>query len=162
MKKTNIFYGNQYRGSFYAGMSRFQVFSHKVAKLTKRVLMVMGVFSIAGWSVYFGANYIPRTVYADRQVTVTVVASTTPVMQRIMKCESTASQKNGSGQLLIHVNKDGSYDSGIMQINSIWNAKATALGYDLSSESGNRAFGMWLYENIGTGPWASSSACWTK
>lgn len=123
----------------------------------------MACMCVIGWSVYAGSQFIPRTVYADKEIVKIVEASTTmPILDKIMKCESTASQVGKDGQVVVHVNKDGSYDTGIMQINSIWNKTATSMGYDLSKETDNKAFGVWLFLNKGTGPWSSSSACWNK
>lgn len=155
--KTKLFYGNQFK---YINLdSRWK----KAKAFSKRVLAVSGSLSVIGWAVYAGANYIPRTVYADKEVVRIVEATTTaPVLDRIMKCESTASQHDKTGQVVVHVNKDGSYDMGIMQINSVWNGTAAKMGYDLSVEADNRAFGMWLFLNKGTGPWESSRACWGR
>lgn len=138
-------------------------FVTKTILMTKRVLVVMAVICLMAWSAVGAANYFPKQVYADRVQTVVVEASTTPpVLQKIMQCESTASQKDKSGQVTIHVNKDGSYDMGIMQINSIWNSTATKMGYDLTKESDNKAFGTWLFMNKGSDPWNSSKNCWGK
>jgi hypothetical protein len=65
-----------------------------------------------------------------------------------------------NGQVLIHVNNNGTVDIGIAQINSIWFATATKLGYDLTKEKDNIAFAEWLYENKGTSAWDSSRANW--
>lgn len=84
-----------------------------------------------------------------------------PVMERIFKAESGGHQLNPkTGQLLIAVNKNGTVDVGIAQINSIWFATATKLGYDLSKEEDNKKFALYLYENYGTEPWGSSAKNW--
>lgn len=103
----------------------------------------------------------PVTVFADR-VTPVPTMPDIPVMDRIAKCESSNSQTNKSGQFLVHVNSNGTYDQGRYQINSDWNTTATKMGLDLTKDSDNAKFAMWLYTNIGTSPWSSSAKCWNK
>src|SRR5258708_4413140 len=96
-----------------------------------------------GWAIH------GNTLSATNQITV-AQHTTAPVMERIMKAESGAHQYNtNNGQVLIHVNNNGTVDIGIAQINSIWFATATKLGYDLTKEKDNIAFAEWLYENKG-------------
>ena len=111
---------------------------------------------------YFGSAYIPRTVYADREV-IKEVEVKAPVMERIAKCESGGKHFAPSGQVIVNVNNNKTYDIGKYQINSIWNKKATELGYNLYIEKDNEAFAMWLYRNYGSEPWSASKAnCWNK
>ncbi len=140
--------------------SKFRSIKSKVAMFTKKTLIVMGSMSALGWAVYFGSNYVPRTVYADREV-IKEVEMEAPVMDRIAHCESSGSHKK-DGQVIFKANTDGSVDIGKYQINSIWNKKATKLGYDLTNEVDNKAFAMWLYKNYGTLPWSASAKCWNK
>lgn len=100
--------------------------------------------------------------YAEGKTTVIELKPATPIMDRISSCESGDSQMNKHGQLLIHVNANGTYDIGKYQINSIHEAEATKLGYDLSTEDGNEAYAKFLYANRGTGHWYSSQKCWAK
>jgi hypothetical protein len=52
-------------------------------------------------------------------------------------------------------------DVGVMQINSLYHEdKATVLGMDIYTLSGNLAYAKYLYNKEGTQPWASSEACW--
>lgn len=107
-----------------------------------------------------GTHFSPISVYAAAPI-IQTESKTAPVMDRIAKCESSGTSTR-DGQTLIHPNKDGSVDVGRYQINSTWNKKATELGYNLSIDHDNEAFAYWLYNNIGTGPWSSSSKCWNK
>lgn len=162
--KTKIYYGRDLIGRFNCdgrNYTRFQMFRMKVVRLVKRVMVVMFSLSVLGWSFYAGSQFIPKTVVAEVKVQVKDM-TLPPVMQRIKTCESTNSQLNKSGQVLVHVNKDGSYDIGAFQINSIHNAAATKLGYDLTKEKDNEAYAVWLYENRGTSDWYSSQKCWSK
>jgi hypothetical protein len=81
-------------------------------------------------------------------------------MVRIAKCESGNNQFDKNGQVLIHVNTDGSYDIGRYQVNSVHEKEATKLGFNLMDEKDNTAYAKYLYENRGTGDWYSSRSCW--
>ena len=118
----------------------------------------MGILSAIGWG--YAAGTMTKMATADTKIIMVVSTSTPPVLQRIEKCESTNTQVNKDGQVLVHVNKDGSYDIGFAQINSIWNAEATKLGYDLTKEKDNKAFALYLFDTKGSSPWSSSEKCW--
>ena len=81
------------------------------------------------------------------------------VMARIMKCESNTMHKR-DGQVLMVANTNKSVDIGIMQINSVHAKDATKLGYDLTIEADNIAYGLHLYATQGTEPWSASRNCW--
>ena len=159
MKKTKIFYGNQLVDSTYVGVTRWYVFKYFTIKYTKRTMKVLSVICLMGWSAYFASNYIPRTVYADKEI-IKEVTPVSPVMQRIAKCESGNNHYGKDGQVIVHVNKDGTYDQGKYQINSIHNAAAKKMNLNLMVEKDNEAYAMYLYTNEGTGDWYSSRSCW--
>lgn len=130
-----------------------------------RNLAILATFGVVSYISAISYNYLhPNVVEAEPIVkTITVEAtSTPPVLQRIMNCESQKSQLAKNGQINYHINTDGSLDIGIMEINSVNFIQATKLGYDLTKESDNIAFGRWLYANRGTEPWYSSKSCWNK
>lgn len=84
-----------------------------------------------------------------------------PIMVAIAECESHFRQYGKDGSVFRNVlNANGTYDIGIMQINSIWVDKAAKLGLDLSTIQGNLAFGRYLYDAQGSTPWNSSKPCW--
>ncbi len=62
----------------------------------------------------------------------------------------------------IHFNKDGSFDIGEMQINSIHLPEAKSLGIDLYTTRGNIVFSSWMLQQYGTIPWNASKKCWSK
>ena len=126
----------------------------------RSALLMVVLWGMTG-TLKLGQHLFPVKVYAQQVVTVKDT-TLSPVMVRIAKCESGNVQKGKDGQIVIHVNKDGSYDMGLFQINSTWNKTATKLGYDLTNNNDNQSFAEWLYENIGTSPWSSSSQCWNK
>ena len=150
-----LFQGNQ-------NISNLKVRS---VRFVKKTIVTSAVLCVILWlmlgSFKIAQHYFPRIVEA--QTIVTVKDSTlSPVMQRIEKCESDKDQYGKDGQILIHVNSDGTYDIGIFEINSTHNAEATKLGYDLTKQSDNEAYAQYIYENYGTESWYSSAKCWEK
>lgn len=135
------------------------------AKFVVGVGMLMGIGLAVGLSVGFTNSADAQTVYISKEVQVPV-EMTAPVLDRISDCESgtgkvgSASQFNKAGQVLVHVNTNGTYDIGKYQINSIHNADATKRGFNLSTEEGNTGYAKYMYANLGTGDWSSSQACW--
>lgn len=141
---------------------RFSRGGQFVKKWLKRSAILMLVLWGMTGTLKLGQHLYPVTVYAEKTIEVPVSKGLSPVMERIAKCESGNVQKGKDGQIIIHVNKDGTYDMGLFQINSSWNKTATKLGYDLTNDKDNQAFAEWLYENIGTSPWYSSQKCWSN
>lgn len=93
------------------------------------------------------AAYV-RKYYAD-----------TPILAEIGWCESRYRQWNPDGTVFI--GKVNRHDIGVMQVNNLYHGeKATDLGFDIYSLSGNLAYAKYLYEKEGSKPWASSKACW--
>ena len=82
-----------------------------------------------------------------------------PILADIAWCESRYRQWNPDGTVFI--GKVNHYDIGVMQVNSLYHdEKATDLGFDIYSLSGNLAYAKYLFEKEGSKPWASSKACW--
>lgn len=168
MKKTKMFYGNQFVGSFncdgrnLSGI-KYQLFLAK--RMAMKCLIASLVIVISAW-VFTAGIYVakatiePTTVYGKEiiEVPITVVP---PVMERIAKCESN-NQHYRNGQVIFNSNKDGTVDIGLYQINSIHSKNATKLGFDLTKEEDNKAYAMYLYANHGTELWYSSVKCWNK
>lgn len=126
----------------------------------------MAVFALA---VGFVASCIASSTVTAQvpEVQVVTLEAKAAVMDRIADCES-GNGKAGSatqfknGQVVINVNTNGTYDQGKYQINSIHNAAATKLGFNLATEEGNTGFAKWMYANLGTGDWFSSQKCWGR
>jgi hypothetical protein len=154
-----------YHRSFKSGQFKSSWLA-KLGRYARDVIIVALFLEFGPWVALGTYSYFVSHT-ADAQVVEAQVATSTPavvlppVMQRIEKCESSDSQTK-DGQTLIHVNADKSYDSGEFQINSIWNATASKMGYDLSKQSDNEAFALVLYANNGTEPWYNSKQCWDK
>lgn len=90
-------------------------------------------------------------------------------LERIADCESGLRDRKGKPikGSATHYTKNGevlvneSDDVGFFQINlHFWKKKAEELGFDLSTERGNKEFGEWLYEEEGNKPWYLSKSCW--
>lgn len=154
--------GNRMK-DIYPHATRWQVFKYRVIMFFRKVAICSFALGIIYGSFKVGAVTVPpKTVYADREVRVEVpVEPATPVLDRIAKCESGGKHKK-NGQVIFNANTNKTVDVGIMQINSVWFAKAASLNFDLSIEKDNIEFAKWLYRNYGTEPWYSSKACWSK
>lgn len=122
--------------------------------------ILAGIGSAVGFAIAFTHPVDAQVVYQSKEVIVEVERNA-PVLERIANCES-GNKQFKDGQVLISINKNGTYDQGIMQINSIHNKDASNRGYNLATEEGNKGYGKFLYENYGTSDWSASQACWRK
>lgn len=166
MRKTNIFYGNQFVTSFNCDGKRYtklQLYGFLAKEMTKKCIKIAAIFVCAGW-VFTGGVFVakasiaPQTLWAKEIVEVPV-KEIPPVMKRIAKCESKGLHY-WDGQVVVRANTNKTVDIGKYQINSIWNDTASKMGLDLTKESDNEAFAMYIYENFGTEPWKYSRHCW--
>lgn len=142
-------------------IGRFDSFKARVRRFV-RFTVRWSLISAAAYAIFMAGAFLysTSTVSASAPQIITVEAAA-PVLDRIAQCESGGNQfKNG--QVLIHVNNNGTYDQGKYQINSIHNAAASKLGFNLATEEGNTGFAKWMYANLGTGDWYSSEKCWKK
>lgn len=86
--------------------------------------------------------------------------SDSPVMVKIIECESGFRQFDSTGAVLR--GKINSKDTGLAQINERYHlAEAKRLGIDIYSTEGNLEYARLLYEKEGTRPWRASSSCWS-
>lgn len=60
----------------------------------------------------------------------------------------------------IHYNKNGTVDTGPLQINSVHKPQMEALGYDYYDWRDSVRYGVLLASTSGLKPWDSSSKCW--
>lgn len=74
----------------------------------------------------------------------------------ILSCESNFQNVKGP------INKNGTYDLGPAQINSIHIKEAQNMGLDLNDYDDNIHYALYLYKKEGTKPWLSSQKCWSK
>jgi hypothetical protein len=162
---TKIYYGRDLIGRFTCDGKRYTRTQRLVmaVKHYTKVGAFLGIATVFVVGFAMGYNHFnAKTVYAEK-VTTVVVPSTDipPVMMRIAKCESGATHYR-NGQVIFNGNNNKTVDIGFFQINSIHSKQASAMGLDLTKESDNIEFGMYLYQNFGTEPWYSSKACWYK
>ena len=166
MKKTHIFFGNQHIDSFNCTgkkYTKYQIMKIKIKSFFKKVLF---------WTVVILA--LAATVQGFRLAYPTVVTVETikevivnqeikyPVLDRIAQCESGNKHFDKNGQVMLRGNTNKTVDVGVFQINSVWFAKATELGLDLTKEADNREFAKYLYTTRGTEDWKFSAKCWSK
>lgn len=76
------------------------------------------------------------------------------VAAAVIKCES------GGNPKAIHINKNGSIDRGLGQVNSTWDALAAARGDDLMTVEGNLDFTFYLMSQHGFTDYRASAECW--
>jgi hypothetical protein len=165
MKKTKLFYGNQYIGKFSTTTNKYtkwQVFKYKVARLIRIIFMfTVGVGATVLMFYILQAFHGQQIVVKEVFVNAETIDELPPVMKRIAECESGNRQYADNGQVITNGNKNGSVDIGRFQINlSIWGETATELGYDLTKEEDNTNFALYLFENYGSEPWIWSKKCW--
>jgi len=156
--KTKVFYNSKPVHFTRTPKGTFNTKLRKVWHYTKITAAISIVFAAAVFTV--AASLATTTVTASTTIVQTPVQS--PVLDRIAQCESGGHQYAPSGQVLMKPNTNGTIDVGKYQINSVWFKKATELGYNLTNEADNKAMAEWIYQNKGTGDWASSAHCWNK
>ncbi len=162
-KAIKVFYHGERLKDVYPYATRFQVFKYKVARFFRRLVILSMILGAVAGSYKVGNMTTKEvTVFADKEVIVEVEASS-PVLERIAKCESGGTHYR-KGQVIFNgANSNGSVDVGKYQINvSAWGAKATELGLDLTKEKDNEEMAKWIYKNKGTEPWYASRHCWNK
>lgn len=74
--------------------------------------------------------------------------------QKIIWCES---QNNPNAR---NVNKNGTIDYGLMQVNSVHIPAMEKLGLDIENPEDNLQYGLLLLSKNGLQPWKSSKSCW--
>jgi hypothetical protein len=166
MKKTHIFFGNQHIDSFNCTgkkYTKYQIMKIKIKSFFKKLLFWLIVILIAvGIGQYVRWAY-PTTI--TKEVVKEVVINQDikyPVLDRIAQCESGNKHFDKNGQVMLRGNTNKTVDVGVFQINSVWFAKATELGLDLTKEADNREFAKYLYTTRGTEDWKFSAKCWSK
>jgi len=166
MKKTKIFFGNQYTESFKCDGNRYtkwQLFKAKVKRFFKLCIFWFVVALVIALIVqYFRWAYpTERVVEKVKEVIVNQDISY-PVLDRIAFCESGNKHYDKNGQVMLRGNTNKTVDVGVFQINSVWFTKATELGLDLTKEKDNREFAKYLYTTRGTEDWKFSAKCWSR
>lgn len=136
---------------------KFQLneFRDKVLQVIFIAIVVLGISSIIRAET---KKEIPVEIETQ---TITIIDKTIPsVLKNIAQCESsTGHYKNG--QVVVNVNKNGTYDIGKYQINvKVWGEKANELGLDLTDEEDNEEMALYIFKNNGTEDWYSSRHCW--
>jgi hypothetical protein len=159
-----------YQGRRYNG--RFDSFRAFVRRVVRLILWTLGISFVGGLLFTLGAVMFSTTSIAvDQSVQVVQAAEQeAPILSRIADAESGnckkggAHQFNADGTIVTHTNGDGSVDVGKFQINMSADhiREMAKLGFNPLTEEGNAAYAKYLYDNRGTGPWASSAKCWAR
>jgi hypothetical protein len=160
---------------------RFTSFKAAMRKLWRYTKLTITLLALLAFAAFIGYALHGNTITATNQVTIAApaVIPTFPVLDRIARAESHNSQictvalvkahmchASEVGTTLLRPNTDkngvyiGNYDIGKYQINSMHLSDALALGYDVYTEAGNRAFAEYLFTTQGSEPWSASKSNW--
>lgn len=159
MNPIKVFWNGKHLRDIYPHATRFQVFKYRVGRLIRKTLIVAGMVATL-IAVFEMGGLLNPTLHFERVEAIKEVDRVQPVLERIAKCESGGNHLNKNGQVQMNANTNKTVDVGKYQINSVWFAKATELGFDLTKEADNEAMALWIYHNRGTGDWSSSAHCW--
>ncbi len=149
----------------YPHATKWQVFKYRVGKFFRKCLIIAGLALLVVLIFKAGGLYNPATIITQAEV-IKEVEVRAPILDRIAGCESQGSAKlkgtqwDKNGQVLMRSNTNKSVDVGKYQINTVWFAKASELGLDVTLEKDNEAMALWIYKNRGTGDWSASQSCW--
>ncbi len=151
-------------------------FSFKVFVRKATIITLSAVIIASSYVCTYFAGSLNAPTRVEAQTVTQVVPDTTipPVLKRIEMAESHGNQycnddaiarklckPAAKGTVLMRANTNKSVDVGEYQLNNnAWGAKAVSLGYDITTPKGNEAMALWIYQNVGTGPWYSSSNNW--
>ena len=78
------------------------------------------------------------------------------ILLAIIQCESSGNPN------AFHINKNGSIDYGLLQVNTIHKPRMEKLGLNIENPTDNFAFGLMLYKDQGVKPLKASAHCWLK
>jgi hypothetical protein len=161
MKLTNTSEGRAYLEQsngmkWYNFKLKVKTFFKKLAFWFVVILIAVGVGQYVRWA--YPTEVIKEVV---KEVIVNQDISY-PVLDRIAQCESGNKHLDKNGQVIMRGNTNKTVDVGVFQINSVWFAKATELGLNLTVEKDNREFAKYLYTTRGTEDWVYSKKCWAK
>jgi hypothetical protein len=130
-------------------------------------LYIVAILIIALGGVYYYGTTKSEIVYksVEKEI-IKEIELEAPVLDRIAGCESQGNRNSKgthydkNGQVLMRSNTNRTVDLGKYQINTVWFAKATELGLNLTLEEDNKTMAEWIYRNRGTGDWSASAKCW--
>lgn len=153
---------------------RFTSFKSAMRKLWRYTKISIATLTLLAFAAFIGYALHGNTITATNNVTIAApLAPSFPVLDRIARAESHNSQfctkalaavnmchNYEIGSPLVRPNKNGTYDVGMYQINSIHLAAALAQGFDVYTEKGNRAYAEYLFTTQGSEPWSASKKNW--
>jgi len=163
---SNIYYGEEKIGTLnkkIGTLNKKRSFKSKVKSFFKKVVFwSIVILALALTIQYFRWAYPTEKVVEVVKEVIVNQNINYPVLDRIAECESNNSHYDKNGQVMLRGNTNKTVDVGVFQINSVWFAKATELGLDLTKEADNREFAKYLYTTRGTEDWVYSKKCWAK
>jgi len=86
-----------------------------------------------------------------------------PVVQAIIKCESTNNPNAIGKNISKETGEVWSRDYGLMQVNDYYHEEEmNRMGLDIRDPKDSLEYGLYLYRRDGTKHWKSSAYCWSK
>jgi hypothetical protein len=166
LKKLKVSYMGKHLKDIYPHATTFQVLRYRFNKFMEKAVaiaiivgMIYGGFKVGQMTTEASVSHANVEIIKEVPVE---IATKAPIMEKIAHCESGGKHYGKSGQVIFNANTNGSVDVGKYQINTVWFAKATEMGLDVTKEEDNEAMARWIYENRGTEDWYSSKSCWQK
>ena|SRR3990167_10615087 len=161
-QKTVVVYRNGTKYSSFNPDSykgRFCAFRESLKRMCKLfVILVMLSLSMYGLGSYFtSAN--AKEVIVEKQV---IMKEFPPILKKICQAESALGHFDRKSKIIRNYNKNGTFDIGKCQINSIHLADAMILGYNIFKEADNEQFALHLFYTQGSEPWSASKSRWSK
>lgn len=105
------------------------------------------------------SNKITVPIPTDKVVRIAerISSETNIPKEKIIKIIWAESNYNSNAK---HINKNHTYDSGLLQINSSHISEAKKMGIDIFTDEGNVRFAIYLIKTCGLSPWDSSKHVW--
>jgi hypothetical protein len=121
-------------------------------------LTINGIWKAMNRELYAYNPLLPKAEAAETEEAID------EILQKIADCESGGKQFYSDGRVVLNVNKDGSADVGLYQINLRYHgAEIARQKLDvINSEEDNKKFALYLYQRNGTADWSASKHCWSK
>jgi hypothetical protein len=138
----------------WAMAKKWLIYPVVIGSIIACILWVSGTFLVSAY-----VDKVEPTIHTVEKV----VKDNTfpPVMQHILKCESSGKHFDKKGNVLKGIVDPD--DTGKWQINFRYHGKeAMAMGLNLYNEKDNDTYAWHLYETQGTEPWSASKNCWFK
>lgn len=124
-------------------------------------LFLVAIFMLTFAAVTAGIM-IGHVAYADQMPEVIKIEdrSLPRALEVICRAESGMNHKDKKGNVIKNINKNGTWDLGICQLNSIHFNRMASMGLNPYVEEDNKRFAKILFFEKGVSPWSASKSKW--